>query len=341
MSNEQIRIRYIGWLATDNLGDIAVYRALQELFQPCVLDPAAPEPDAFMIGGGTLLFRRGCAEAASAAASSSRSLFVFGSGAADPEFGEVLNNDLWNSVLERCFYVGVRGFRTRDVLRQLGCAQPVEVMGDPALLLEASVAPGERNPRQILVNICNTRDSRLWGEDNRAVRSRVVQAARGLIKRGWEITFVSFESRNDSYVEAAARDVGGADFVTGYESLEATMDLLGRSRLVIGEKLHSIVLAAAAGTPFVALEYRPKCRDFAESVGCGPMVLRTDNFSADDILAKVEEIEHGYEAVRQALHDRVAQHRNSLRRAAREAQRYLSERAHTGRPTDASVRAAP
>jgi polysaccharide pyruvyl transferase WcaK-like protein len=341
MNAAQIRIRYIGWLATDNLGDIAVYRALQELFRPCVLDPAALDPDAFMIGGGTLLFRRGCAEPASAAANSSRSLFVFGSGAADPEFGEVLHNELWNSVLERCFYVGVRGCRTRDVLRQLGCAQPVEVMGDPALLLEASVAPGDRDPRQILVNICNTRHSRLWGEDNRAVRARVVEAANGLIQRGWKVTFVSFESRNDAYVEAAARDVGGADFVTGYQSLEATMDLLGRSRLVIGEKLHSIVLAAAAGTPFVALEYRPKCRDFAESVGCGPMVLRTDNFSADAILAQVEEIERSYEAVREALHTRVAQYRDSLRRAAREVQQYLSERALAGRSTDASVRVAP
>jgi polysaccharide pyruvyl transferase WcaK-like protein len=319
-----MRIRYIGWLATDNLGDIAVYRALQQLFRPGVLDPAAPDPDAFMIGGGTLLFRQGAAEAARSAADSSGSVFVFGSGAADPEFGEVLNAELWNAVLERCFFVGVRGFRTREVLQELGCRRPIEVTGDPALLLEARPAAGEREPRRIVVNICNTRHSRLWGGDNRGVRARVVEAANGLVRRGFRITFVSFESRNDSYVEAAAGQVEGADFIAGHRSLEGTMDLLGRCRLVIGEKLHAVVLAAAAGTPFIALEYRPKCRDFAESVGCGHRVLRTDTLSSEGIIAQVEEIEASYAGVRRELHARVTQWRERLRRAAADVQRHLA-----------------
>jgi len=40
------------------------------------------------------------------------------------------------------------------------------------------------------------------------------------------------------------------------------------------------VLAAAGGTPFVALEYRPKVRDFAVSVDMEAFVLRTDRLDA-------------------------------------------------------------
>jgi polysaccharide pyruvyl transferase WcaK-like protein len=341
MDATQIRIRYIGWLSSDNLGDLAVYRVLKELFQPSLLDPTIADPDAFMIGGGTLLFRGGCAEAAAGAASSSRSVFVFGTGAADPEFGEVQDKELWNAVLERCFYVGVRGFRTQNALRELGYARPVEVLGDPALLLEAPEGPEERDNRHIVVNICNTRHKRLWGGDNLAVRARVVECARKLIQGGWKVTFVSFESRNDAYVQAAVREVGGADFVNGYHSLEATMRLLGRSYLLIGEKLHSIVFAAAAGTPFISLEYRPKCRDFAESVGCGHMVLRTDSFSSDALLARVEDVKHHYDALREGLLARVSQHRESLRRAARDVRRHLSEFHPARRQAAATLQVAP
>src|ERR1043166_1346800 len=336
-----MRISYIGWLATDNLGDIAVYRALQQLFRPAVLGPEAKDPDAYMIGGGTLLFRRGCAEAARDAADSAGSVFVFGSGAADPEFGEVLNAELWNSVLERCCFVGVRGFRTREVLQELGCRRTVEVTGDPALHLEARPAPGERDPRRIVVNICNTRHARLWGGDNRGVRARVVEATNALVQRGFRITFVSFESRNDSYVEAAAREVGGAEFVAGHRSLEGTMDLLGRCRLVIGEKLHSVVLAAAAGTPFIALEYRPKCRDFAESVGCGHRVLRTDSLAAEGIIAQVEEIDASYDGVRQELHARVTRWRAPLRRGGGRAPRGGSARGGATAPGRSSTPELP
>lgn len=49
-------------------------------------------------------------------------------------------------------------------------------------------------------------------------------------------------------------------------------------------KLHAGVLAAAANVPFVSLEYQPKCRDFAASIGWDEFVVRTDQIRPDRLI---------------------------------------------------------
>ena len=93
------------------------------------------------------------------------------------------------------------------------------------------------------------------------------------------------------------------------------MRLIASADVVIGERLHAVVLAAAMGTPFVAVEYRPKVRDFAASVGREDVVVRTD------------EIERLDEVVDLAL-DRSAEHTGETAEAVdalRDRQRSAAE----------------
>src|SRR6266511_852291 len=111
-----MRILYLGWLNTDNLGDLALYRAIKALFEPDLVAPEAPVRDAVMVGGGTLIYRNPCAEEARSAAENSDRIFIFGAGAGDPEFSEITKPEPWQYALDRCFYVGVRGFRSKQIL---------------------------------------------------------------------------------------------------------------------------------------------------------------------------------------------------------------------------------
>jgi polysaccharide pyruvyl transferase WcaK-like protein len=71
------------------------------------------------------------------------------------------------------------------------------------------------------------------------------------------------------------------------------MEQLARCQLVIAHKLHAAVLAAAVDVPAIALEYRPKCRDFQESVGRGAYVMRTDKIDPQVIREWVgETVDH-------------------------------------------------
>jgi polysaccharide pyruvyl transferase WcaK-like protein len=70
-------------------------------------------------------------------------------------------------------------------------------------------------------------------------------------------------------------------------TLAALDTALAGCAVVVGEKLHALVLAARLGIPTLALEYRPKCRDFQLSVGRGDRVLRTSDLDVDTLVAFV------------------------------------------------------
>ena len=64
----------------------------------------------------------------------------------------------------------------------------------------------------------------------------------------------------------------------GDEDLVSALRVVTSGDTAVGERLYAVVLAAAMGTPFVALEYRPKLFDFARPVGrktasCAPTRL--------------------------------------------------------------------
>ena len=106
-------------------------------------------------------------------------------------------------------------------------------------------------------------------------------------------------------------------YSAGYRDLDAALRLLAEADLVVGERLHAVVLAAAVGTPFVALEYRPKLADFAASVGADDVVVRTDQVS-------VERIGAAAERARQLV-PTVAQHVEEYRRRLRAAGEVIRE----------------
>jgi polysaccharide pyruvyl transferase WcaK-like protein len=76
----------------------------------------------------------------------------------------------------------------------------------------------------------------------------------------------------------------------GYTDVPETFELIASSSIVVGERLHACVLAAAAGRPFVAVEYRPKVRDFSESVAMDDYVIRSDELQAGKLVELVAEL---------------------------------------------------
>jgi polysaccharide pyruvyl transferase WcaK-like protein len=71
-------------------------------------------------------------------------------------------------------------------------------------------------------------------------------------------------------------------------------------------------------TPFIGIEYRPKLRDFAESVDRGDLVVRTDTLSGDSIVElAAEAISMGTDAA----DARVATYQDRLRQASASLQK--------------------
>lgn len=310
---------YVGWSGHGNLGDEAMLAAHRRLLAPWgvrqvpnlgdnVALRTAGRAGAFgavCLGGGTLIFnghfRETLAALLSAAPGAPRTMLSVG--VEDPSYalgrraGVAAEPGLWAPILRQFPTVRVRGPRSAEALAELGIE--AQVVGDPALALElpAGVADpytgdGGRSsssdrPAVVGINVGITDD--LWGQDEEGLLAQVRDLARLLLARGVEVRLISTTVEDVAPLERLAAQVPGVLPPPACE-LDDVMRALAACDVLVGEKLHALVLAARVGVPGVAMEYRPKCRDFQQSVGRERYTVRTDELTAGGLLELVDEV---------------------------------------------------
>jgi len=271
------RVRYVGWTGRDNLGDEAMLQAVKVLFDWGDISTTGNPGDLLMLGGGTLI-NRGYLRRVRPHDSPRVERVTFGTGVAHPEFWGEPEEDPkeWIAFLESCLYVGVRGPRSADLLDEWGLKRDLEVVGDPALSLLPKDGT-ERVEGRVVVCPAWSRGL-LWGDSDESVFDAFSDLIRHLRNEGHEVWALSAFPGDDRHIIEMMRRADAPDlpYLAAHDDPDAGVGLLASAELVVAERLHGAVLAAAAGTVPVMVEYRPKLRDFAESVGLGELVIKTD-----------------------------------------------------------------
>ena len=111
-------------------------------------------------------------------------------------------------------------------------------------------------------------------------------------------------------------DFWGAEINT---DLDRFLRSLARCELMIGERLHALVLAAALEMPFVGLAYKPKSFDFVESLGLSRLLIEPERISGEHVAARALGVLAQADTLRDEIGTRVAEFRRRLIRAAEQA----------------------
>jgi len=208
--------------------------------------------------------------------------------------------------------VGVRGPHSYERLRSWGFEGNLEVSGDSALLIERP--PVDTVAGRVVLAPVWTK-GRLWGGSDEAVATTMASAVESWRNEGREVVALSSSPDDDGQILQIGREVGDTllPFVRGYLDTQRAIETIASADVVVGERLHACVIAAAVGTPFVPIEYRPKLRDFAASVGVEDLVIRTDHLTAGALA------EHAGAAIAkgpESANEHVDRYRQRLRAAA-------------------------
>jgi hypothetical protein len=301
------RINYVGWLGYKNLGDEALYEVISQLLNSYQLLPSRSSYEdhsifspVTIIGGSTGIpewfenFRPTTYN------------YIFGAGVKDPTFVgyDYIFNDhkkvrVMFEKLKAFRYIGVRGNFSKALLLRRGIRS--EVVGDPCLSLKPTI-PHKKNETKIAISIGS--DGILWGMDERLLFHEIAKVCRNLKRDGFEPILIPFWENNVMAVENLAKQEK-VDFFSDWFNVESTLNLIANSFLFIGQKLHSLVFSAAAGTPFISLEYQPKCYDFTQSVGFENYSIRTDIASEERIMTLVASLIGKYDEMRTVLKENV------------------------------------
>jgi polysaccharide pyruvyl transferase WcaK-like protein len=300
------RICYVGWHARGNLGDDAIREVVEKEFDGAMFVDLPLTPRAIassmlsglpfrlsrstlVLGGGTCIGRRNWRHHLKLGMTLARTQpgFAIGVGVEDPAFNGYRsysdNQELrnWPKILDKLQSVSVRGPLSADLLSTVGIDAPI--VGDPALLLprpDVAVVPG-----RVGVNLGFGDD--IWGHNPDSVADQLAVACETLERRGYQLVGVLMNEDDRGWLERSFSGLRGkVEYTLATNSTHAIAELAKCSAVVV-TRLHAAVLAAISATPMVALEYQPKCRDFAMSIKNEDCLIRTDAVSAGEIVDRV------------------------------------------------------
>lgn len=320
---DQRTVNYVGWLGHQNLGDEAVYTAAKRLFNTFNLVPynyhvffPLMSPQRFpksenllshviIVGGGTLL------PDLVTYVKPSKYNYIFGTGVKDTIFRYRLDNMTLRRLKSFNFrLVGVRDYFSKQMLDRWGIES--EVIGDPVLSLKPDPQI-RRNESKIAINIgC---DGHLWGGSQEKVVESLTEACLSLKSMGYDLILVPFSRQDLQYMDRISKATETKVFNKWLDS-QSVINLLASCKVLIGERLHSVICSAAAGTPFICLEYRPKCRSFSEVVGFSEYTARTDKVTAERIKERFIDLLKNWNEMNNLLKRKVKETRERQRKFA-------------------------
>jgi polysaccharide pyruvyl transferase CsaB len=210
------------------------------------------------------------------------------------------------AICEASALLTVRDQASADLLCALGVApERVHLTADPAFLLPpasparlseiltAEAIPEHRNRVTVAIRNWNQGvEPRQWEQAIAAGLARLRQSAQA------QIVFLPFQQfpgdQEDDVAVArrvAQRIPGSGDVfvLEGSYSPAEKAAILGSSRVVVGMRLHAVILALATGRPFVALTYDRKVEQVVLRSGKAHLGIAMADLSAELLAAKIEQ----------------------------------------------------
>lgn len=187
---------------------------------------------------------------------------------------EPKSRSLTASVANRLNAITVRDTASAALLREIGVTKTtIEVTADPALLLGVPKTASDTSAPTFGVAL------RPWPGQNELARRLADACAQAL--HGHGAIVIPMQPQSDQEIAnqfaQAWRDTDATGTCSPDTDLASLTRSLAACQMVIGMRLHALILAAASGIPSVALSYDPKVAAFMAQSGQSDAVFNLEN----------------------------------------------------------------
>lgn len=327
----KIRTIYIGCTDSNNLGDDAVFLALKVMLsKKCFLykvsytKPSSgryfrkvffKKPDLVLLGGGTLIIKsdtEGFLKLANLFKFKfpKAKIAVLGTGVANPDLAKAngfpTNFLAWKKFLDHSIFTALRGEKSAEILRhRIKSKSEPKIFFDPAIYFSRKQMVKKNKTKSIGINFCNL-ESRLFGHNKNEVELFFKKLIKLLLDNDWELNFYSTTKSDFFYMKEVLKNENNIEksliFHNYQENIEEALKIYESFDLFIGQRLHSIVFAAATYTPFFAIEYESKTSDFLNSLGIYNKSMRTDELNVSIVYNTINSIFDNLECEQNSLY---------------------------------------
>jgi len=233
---------------------------------------------------------------------------------------------LTGRVLNKVDLITVRDEESRADLESMGvCRPPVKVTVDPVLGWEkptGRVLPDSLKSLDLARGNCIGISLRSWPGLNGL---ELAELGDYLVQKGFQVVFLPFHFPGDIAVCREVAKLMKEESHIIKENLSALdmMDVVGKMHLVIGMRLHALIMSGAQGIPFVAISYDPKVERFSRLMGQA-VACSVENMSCQDLRKVVEQILADYSLIKETLRDKGAVYRSKARQTAKWAAQLMN-----------------
>jgi polysaccharide pyruvyl transferase CsaB len=168
-------------------------------------------------------------------------------------------------IADKVDYISVRDQQSKEELIKMGVKREIEVVADPVLKLN----PKERQKdtkKRLGVYL------RPW-----KVEEHFFDKIKGILnwfdQKGWEIIFIPMHDPEDVELsQKICASLPGSVVYDGEHDPQSILDFTATLDYVLGMRLHSLIMAAAAGVPYMGISYDPKVKSFVEAMEAGKVI---------------------------------------------------------------------
>lgn len=181
-----------------------------------------------------------------------------------------LSKLLIKTIVNKVDVITVRDQGSADDMKRLGVTRPIQITADPAVTIRPNDVDLNISKKWIIHNEKKSIaiSIRKWkNEEN--YKKVIAQMADEMIRKDWNVYFLPMQYPADV---SPSRDImmqmkePGAILLDEKMNFQEIISFIGHMDFVLGMRLHSIIIAAVLGVPFVGVSYDPKIDRFIERV---------------------------------------------------------------------------
>ncbi len=270
---------------------------------------AVKECDYFILGGGGL-FSNLTKKAyliwgiqARRALRYKKPLIMYGQsvGPVEGKFRKKLIEKLFNKAI----FTAVRDTESKEELKRLGVKGKIHLIPDLVFYSDTekkeTSTQKEENSKKIIVCPRQIEESEGGVKDD--FKEKVADFLNWLVDgKKYKIVFANFQTPEDEILSKELKERIGkkeeVKILSPFKSSKAAYETFSEADFVLGMRLHSILTAIKTETPFIAINYAPKVKNFLEYTKLKDLIVET---SSPDFKNKFKEVSEQKEKIIERL----------------------------------------
>lgn len=205
-----------------------------------------------------------------------------------------LGTTFCKQALQRAQLRVLRDAGSLDALRAMGLQVDTDVCPDPAFHLRPVGTAAPADPAFAVISPIARNAWPGGNEPYEAYLAALAAAADHLQRRGLEVRFVCSQTRMDppivERVKQRMRGNAAGTRVMDVRTVDEYMQEVAGAAVVVGSRLHAMILALVAGTPVVAVSYARKVQRQLQDVGLADYLLELRDVQAEALLARIDRV---------------------------------------------------